>query len=120
MIVEYSYHYWGDNGSCYENKLEEFTDEQMAITCIGSTSFHQSIYGVTVERVIDASEGALERVIAGVEANVVDRKNKQRITLVKDKIRQLERFFATLDNDILIKTQNLEDLRIELKELESE
>lgn len=120
MIIEYSYNYWGDNGSCYENKLEEFTDERMAIEHIGSKSFHQAIDGVTVERVIDASESTLERIRTGVEANVAEREKKKRITLVKDQIRQLERFFATLDNDILVKTQNLEDARIELRELESE
>lgn len=120
MIIEYSYNYWGDNGSCYENKLEEFTDEKMAIDHIGSRSFHQSINGVTIDRVIGGSDGALERVRAGVEANVADRVKKKRISLVKDKIKQLERFFATIDNDILVKTQSLEDSRIELRELESE
>lgn len=120
MIIEYSYRYWGDNGSCYENKLEEFTDEQMAIEHMGSRSFHQSIAGVTVDRVIGGEDGALERIRDGVAENVAEREKVKQITLLKDQIRQLERFFATIDHDILVKTQNLEDARIELRELESE
>lgn len=120
MIIEYSYRYLGDNGSCFENKLEEFTDEACAIICLGSTSFHQAINGIEVDRVIGGDEGALERIRAGMKANIAEREKKKRITLVKDQIRQLERFFETIDNDILVKTQHLEDARIELRELESE
>lgn len=117
MIIEYSYRYRGDNGSCYGSKLD---DEQMAIACMGSTSFHLAIHGVTVDRVIGGEDGALERIRDGVAENVAEREKVKQITLLKDQIRQLERFFASIDKDILTKTKSLHDKKIELNNLESE
>lgn len=120
MIVDFRYDYWGDNGRCYESRLEEYESEQEAITDLSITAFYNAIDDtLKVERVLAGEEGALERIQAGIKADLAERVRQKRMLELRRFIESNEKWFEGLEAESAKRRAALEEHRATLAELEA-
>ena len=120
MIVDFKYDYWGDNGRCYASRLEEYEDEQEAITDLSSTAFYDAIDDtLKVNRIVGGEEGALERIRDGIAQRLASNKRLKRIAELRRYIESNEKWFEGLEAESAKRRAALEEHRATLAELEA-
>lgn len=121
MIIDYQYEYWGDNGRCYESKLEEYDSEREAISDLGFTADYNAIEGtMKINRVLGGEEGAVERITTAIAEYIAKMARVAEITKLKRSIAGNEHWFANREAETEKRSLSMFNARARLVELRAD
>lgn len=118
MIVKYEFEYWGSNGRCFEQTMDEFDSLKTCVSCLGYTAFYSALDdNITIVKIID-SDVTIDELKALIQVEVDRLVRLQRIGKLKEHIQIDTKWLDTVDLELERRKANLAKNTAELILLE--